>query len=212
MNLHSFKAQCCKALGIPTDTPFKMLPTILHELVLRAEKAESTVEGYQGALTLLYPPRVGPHTEAAYIRHSEYYHGSTKAYRCAADEVSLALEAHNDRIREFVNDEDPQTGERIPIWDAVWRLADEGAQTLDQLAARDVEVAELKRKLERYHLALLAADQDMEGQLAAAADAQEMAGMLRDSCDDNPASSDALCVACENECPVKRWARAGLEG
>lgn len=65
--------------------------TELHQL--REWKA-----GAIGACILLYPPGVGPHTEAAYVAHRDRYTHGSEEYRLAADLIAEAQAAFKERI------------------------------------------------------------------------------------------------------------------
>lgn len=84
------------------------------------EEAEALREwraGVEGALTICYPPRVGPHTEGAYITHAQrYHHPAMEEYRQGADVVAAAVEVAK---RKAVEDARVEWMSAVPAHDPV---------------------------------------------------------------------------------------------
>lgn len=73
--------------------------------------------GVEGALTICYPPRVGPHTEGAYITHAQrYHHPAMEEYRQGADVVAAAVEVAK---RKAVEDARVEWMSALPAHDPV---------------------------------------------------------------------------------------------
>lgn len=65
--------------------------------------------GANGAATIAYPPRVGPHTEAAYCAHRAEYTGGSEGYRVGADMVAAAVLAAKESWMTALPAHDPLT-------------------------------------------------------------------------------------------------------